>query len=130
MQRLRTCKYYSPHSMSTTKAIKRVEAVIETIESWGYLMPDGRRMIAFWDLAYHLNNNWYAETFLVKSNTPYDDHFANSGDGWAAKSFAIWDYRRGIKHACRNSERLEFITQKDRFHNVYFIILNKAVLPI
>ena len=65
---------------SAIRQRKRQNAITEMATRYGYKLGKNKYIISFWELAYNLNNCWFAPLFCSKKQT---DKITEHYDKWA-----------------------------------------------
>ena len=94
--------------MTKNKQKEREEAIMKICRNHG-LKQKGHYIISFWDLAYHLNNCWYAPLFVSISST--DEPHINrwTPTRWSIKSYQLHCFRRMVNWTIKRMDDAEMI---------------------
>ena len=93
---------------------KRMEGVRRVISEEGFMLPDGDKVISFWELASTLNNWWYAPVF-VNPKLKSEDY--DGRDSWAVDEYRIGDFKRGINYAVKHMKDVILVMQG---YNIFY----------
>ena len=72
---------------------ERQNVIIEMAMKYGYQISKNKYIISFWELAYNLNNCWYAPLFVNKKQASIDTEHYNK---WAINIDNLRLFRRMI----------------------------------
>ena len=101
--------------------VERKNVIIEMTKRYGYKINKNKYIISFWELAYNLNNCWYAYLFVNKKHSSEDTIYYNK---WAVDVNNLRLFRRMIT---RTINKMKGAKIKEQKFGVYYEITEKGI---